>query len=100
MVTEKMITDVKEQGRVHVACIPVNGADTERHRRGIIGNMDCRDGAFFVEQIGADMVLPMHYDMVKQNEENPLVFAHYMQTLYSGRKYHIMQLGERLIYME
>lgn len=100
VVTEQLITDVKEQGDIQVACLPVNGVDTERHRRDIIGNMDCRDAAFFAEQIGADMVLPMHFDMVQGNEENPLIFGHYMQTLYSGRKYHIMQLGERLLYMK
>ena len=99
VVTEQLIADVKEQGPIHVACIPVNGVDTERHRRGIVGNMDCRDAAFFAEQIEADMVLPMHYDMVKKNGENPLIFAHYMQTLYSGSKYHVMQLGERFIYL-
>ncbi len=100
VVTEKLIADVKECGTIHIACIPINGVDTERHRRGIVGNMDCRDGAFFAEQIGADMVIPMHYDMVKKNGEEPLLFAHYMQNYYSGRKYHIMQLGERFLYMK
>ena len=100
VVTEQLISDVQEIGAIQVACLPVNGVDTERHRRDIIGNMDCRDAAFFAQQIGADMVIPMHYDMVLGNEENPLIFGHYMQSLYSGRKFHIMQLGERLIYMK
>lgn len=100
LVTEKLISDVKEKGPIHMTFLPVNGVDSERHRRGILGNMDCRDGAFFAEQIDADMVFPMHCDMVKKNEENPLFFAHYMQCLYPGRKYHIMQLGERVIYMK
>lgn len=100
VVTEQLIADVQEQGGIQVACLPINGVDTERHRRDIIGNMDPRDAAFFAQQIGADLVIPMHYDMVMGNEENPLIFGHYMQTLYSGRKYHIMQLGERLIYLK
>lgn len=97
VVTQKLIEDVCACGPIAAACVPVNGVDTERHSRGIIGNMDCRDAAYFVQQIAADMTLPMHTDMVMRNEENPLIFAEYMRSLYSGRKYHIMQLGERLI---
>ena len=100
LVTEKLIADVKEHSPIHISCVPINGIDTKRRRRGIIGNMDCRDAAFFAEQIGADMVIPMHYDMVKKNGENPLIFADYMQNEYAGRKYHMMQLGERFIYMK
>lgn len=100
VVTQKLIEDVRACGPIAVACVPVNGVDTERHSRGIIGNMDCRDAAYFVQQIQADMTLPMHTDMVMRNEENPLIFAEYMRSLYPGRKYHIMQLGERLICMK
>ena len=99
MVTQKLIEDVCAHGSMAVACIPVNGVDFERHSRGIIGNMDCRDGAYFASRIHADMTLPMHTDMVMGNEENPLMFAQYMREMYPGRKYHIMQLGERLICM-
>lgn len=99
LVTQKLIEDVRACGPIAAACVPVNGVDTERHSRGIIGNMDCRDAAYFVQQIGADMTLPMHTDMVMRNEENPLIFAEYMRSLYPGRKYHIMQLGERLVFL-
>jgi L-ascorbate metabolism protein UlaG (beta-lactamase superfamily) len=97
VVTRRLIEDVRANGPVAVACVPVNGVDTERHERGIVGNMDCRDAAYFVQQIDADMALPMHTDMVMRNEEDPLIFAGYMRNLYPGRKYHIMQLGERMI---
>lgn len=99
LVTQRLIDEVRACAPIAVACVPVNGVDEERHSRGIIGNMDCRDAAYFVQQIGADMTLPMHTDMVMRNEENPLIFAEYMRSLYPGRKYHIMQLGERLIYV-
>ncbi len=98
VVTPQLIRDVSAFSPIHIACIPVNGLDTERHSRGIIGNMDCRDAAYFASRIGADLTIPLHYDMVMGNEENPLIFAGYMRELYPGRKYHIMQLGERFIY--
>lgn len=98
VLTEKLIQDVKSLGAISIACIPINGIDFERRRRRIIGNMNYRDAAFFSQQIEADITIPMHYDMVMGNEENPLYFADYMQNRYPGRKYHIMQLGERMIY--
>jgi len=97
VVTPRLIEDVRALGPITLACVPVNGIDSERRGRGVIGNMDCRDAAWFVSQIGADMTIPMHCDMVMKNEENPLIFAGYMRDLYPGRKYHLMQLGERLI---
>ena len=95
MVTAQLIEDLKRFSPLDLACIPINGADMERHERGIIGNMDCRDGAYFAWKIGADLTVPMHYDMVMGNLEDPLIFARYMQDMYPGKKYRIMQLGER-----
>lgn len=47
VVTQKLIEDVRACGPIAVACVPVNGVDTERHSRGIIGNMDWpRRGVF------------------------------------------------------
>lgn len=94
MVTAQLIHDLEAFYPLKLACIPVNGVDTERHERGIIGNMDCRDGAYFVWKIGADLTVPLHYDMVMGNCEDPLIFARYMQEMYPGKKYRIMQLGE------
>ncbi|PNV60220.1 MBL fold metallo-hydrolase [Clostridium sp. chh4-2] len=94
MVTDRLIRDLEPFSRIDLACIPVNGVDTERHGRGIIGNMDCRDAAYFAWRIGADLTVPMHYDMVVGNGEDPLIFARYMQEMYTGKKYRIMQLGE------
>lgn len=99
VVTNQLIADVCSHAPIHLACIPINGIDTQRRNQGIIGNMDCRDAAYFSSQIQADLTIPLHYDMVMNNTENPLIFASYMQSMYSGSKYHIMQLGERLLYM-
>lgn len=98
IVTEKLIEDVKAFGKIDIACLPINGNDFERRQRKIIGNMDCHDAAFFANQIGADITIPMHYDMVVGNEADPLNFLNYMQEKYPGKKTHIMCLGERMIY--
>ncbi|MCD8142125.1 MAG: MBL fold metallo-hydrolase [Clostridiales bacterium] len=98
VLTAQLLEDVKRYGPPDVACLPVNGADLERRSRNIVGNMDCRDAAIFAAQTGADLTIPLHYDMVMGNGEDPLLFAAYMQRCAPGQKFHIMQLGERFLY--
>ena len=97
MLTERLLTDIKNKGPITAAFLPVNGTDLERRGRGIVGNMDGRDAAYLAAEAGVDLVVPLHYDMVEGNTENPLLFAFYMEELYPGRKYEIMKLGQRLI---
>ena len=98
--TETLIQDVRRLGPIDVACLPINGAGAEFHSRGVQGNMDPKDAAYFARQTGADLTLPMHSDMVRGNEGDPLLFAYAMRTLAPGRKYHIPQLGERFLYQK
>ena len=62
-----------------------------------MGNMNSREACWFASEIGADLTIPLHYDMIGGNEENPLVFADYMERYYPEKKYHIFRLGERYI---
>ena len=51
--------------------------------------MNSREACWFASEIGADLTIPLHYDMIGGNEENPLVFADYMERYYPEKKYHI-----------
>lgn len=97
VVTEEMIGELKREQGIDVLMVPINGRDMERHARGIVGNMDSREACWFGAMTDADLIIPLHYDMIGGNEENPLVFADYMERLYPDRKYHIMRLGERMV---
>lgn len=97
VVTQELIGELKPEQGIDVLMVPINGRDMERHSRGIIGNMDSREACWFGAATDSDLIIPLHYDMIGGNEENPLVFADYMERLYPDRKYHIMRLGERLI---
>lgn len=96
--TEQLVADVNLCGPIDIACLPINGTGGEFHNRGVIGNMDAKDAAYFALRIDADMTVPLHFDMVVKNEGSPLIFAYYMQKLAAGKKYHVMQLGERFVY--
>lgn len=97
LLTNRLINDVTERGALDTAFFPINGIDLERMNRGIVGNMDARDAAYFCSQIYADLYIPMHYDMVMKNGEDPLYFARYMDEYAPEKKFHILKLGERVI---
>jgi L-ascorbate 6-phosphate lactonase len=67
---------------IDVALLPINGRDAERERRGIVGNLDHREAAWLGSQIGAGLLVPMHYDMFARNLGFPGALA---ETV--GREY-------------
>ncbi|RZT01050.1 MBL fold metallo-hydrolase [Cuneatibacter caecimuris] len=85
---------------ISVAFLPINGRDWLREAQGLVGNMNPQEAAHFAECIGADLTIPTHFDMMKGNGEDPLVFAGYMERLYPERRYHILKLGESYIYRQ
>lgn len=97
VLTQKLIDDLLAAGPVTVACLPVNGLDFERTARGVVGNMDELDAAYLACQIGAEMVIPMHFDMVQGNTSDPLRFAAVMCSRYPGKRWHVPIPGERII---
>lgn len=99
IVTEELIRALKQESGLDAALLPINGRDIRRNAEGIIGNMDSREACWFGNAIDADLLIPLHYDMIGGNEENPLIFADYMERFWPDRRYHILRLGERYILM-
>jgi L-ascorbate metabolism protein UlaG (beta-lactamase superfamily) len=56
---------------IDVAMLPINGRDAVREARGIVGNLSEREAAWLAAAIGADVVLPMHYDLFARNRGYP-----------------------------
>jgi L-ascorbate 6-phosphate lactonase len=56
---------------VDVALLPINGRDAERHARGIVGNLSEREAAELAADIGAGVLVPMHYDLFTGNLGDP-----------------------------
>ena len=94
--TEELMERLQKENGIDCAMLPINGADNKRRRSNIIGNMNSREAADLACDINADLVIPCHYDMTFGNGEQASHFADYMDCYYSGRKYHMMQLGERI----
>lgn len=64
---ETMLRDLS----VDVAMLPINGRDPVREARGIIGNLSEREAAWLTAAIGAEVVVPMHYDLFARNRGYP-----------------------------
>ncbi|HLH74975.1 MAG TPA: MBL fold metallo-hydrolase, partial [Chloroflexota bacterium] len=75
---------------VDVALLPINGRDFYRTRAGTIGNFDYREAAEFAVQIGASVVIPMHYAMFRNNTVPPGHFVSYLSEYFPGQSAHVM----------
>lgn len=97
ILADKLVRDLKEYCPYDVVMLPINGSDAERRSRGVVGNMSYKDAAWLSAKLDAGLAIPLHYDMIKRNGENPLLFAELMEHSYPGRRYKIMELGEHIV---
>src|SRR5690625_1849460 len=95
--TKEIINQVSEL-QPDIVFVPINGEDYARTARGIVGNMNYREAADFGVSVGADLIIPNHYDMFPNNSENPAYFVDYIFHNYPSQKFHMMVAGERFIY--
>lgn len=82
-----------------VAMLPINGGDYFRREKGIVGNMNYREAAELAVRIGAETVIPLHYDVFAGNSEKPGNFLDYLYEHYPEQKSHIKARGERFVYV-
>ncbi len=80
-----------------VAMLPINGRDYYRARANIIGNFDCAEAVTLAKQIGASLLIPMHFDLYPNNGESPARFVDCVERIDAGRAYHIFAPGEKYI---
>jgi L-ascorbate metabolism protein UlaG (beta-lactamase superfamily) len=69
-----LVDRLRELG-VDLALLPINGRDAEREAQGIVGNLDEREAARLAFDIGADAVVPLHWDMFSANPGDPAAFV-------------------------
>jgi L-ascorbate 6-phosphate lactonase len=56
---------------VDVALLPVNGRTYFREREELVGNMGTRDAVALATEIGARVLVPIHWDLLEGNTEWP-----------------------------
>jgi len=76
---------------VTVALLPINGRDP---KRGVTGNFEISEAAGLAEDIGAQWLVPMHYDMFTFNTVDVNRFIEHMLEQHPGRRFKVFQCGE------
>jgi L-ascorbate metabolism protein UlaG (beta-lactamase superfamily) len=76
---------------VTVALVPINGRAPER---GVAGNLDGREAARLAHAIGAQVAVPMHYDMFEFNTARPDAFVREAERIVQAVR--VVRAGERL----
>ena len=75
---------------IDVALLPING---DLPQRGVSGNLDGGEAARLAKAIGAEMVIPCHYEMFEFNTASPDEFIRTAESI--GQPYRVLCCGER-----
>jgi L-ascorbate metabolism protein UlaG (beta-lactamase superfamily) len=94
---EGQVERVKAHG-VDVALLPINGRDFYRTRAGTIGNFDYREAGAFAVQIGAAVVIPIHYGMFRGNTVPPGHFVSHLHEFHPEQSIHVMGRFGKYVY--
>jgi len=65
-----MAEGLREIG-VDVAMLPINGRDSYREAAGLVGNLDEREAVFLTRDMGAETLIPTHYELFAHNRGYP-----------------------------
>ena len=84
------LLELQDGRRVDVALMPINGRRPERR---VTGNFWGREAAQFAREIGAGIVIPMHYEMFTFNTEPPDELVASCAAI--GQPYALLRCGER-----
>ena len=82
---------VRAVAAVDVALLPINGRRPERR---VTGNLWGDEAAALARAIGAQLAVPMHFEMFTFNTEPPDAFVAACERL--GQPYRVLRAGERL----
>ena len=93
---EGMEARLKKFGVIDVAFLPINGRDAPRLRSNCIGNMTFQEAVDLAGAVGVRLAVPSHWDMFKNNSEDPQKFADYMGVKFPRVRALVPKHGERV----
>ena len=79
-----------QRWQVQIALLPING---DLPRRRVAGNLSGKEAALLAQQIGAEIVIPCHYDMFEFNTASPDEFIAECKRI--GQRFRVLRCGER-----
>ena len=92
---DTIVTDAVRDGlaglRVDVALLPVNGRTYFREQQELVGNMGFRDAVALAAELGAETLVPTHWDLFPGNSERPGAAAD--EAWATGAPLHVLTLS-------
>ncbi len=86
--------------RPEVALLPINGRDFFREsENNIVGNMDFREAARIAHDIGARVLVPMHWELFARNRGYPGDLVTYVTSTYPELTTVVLGRGARFSYV-
>jgi L-ascorbate metabolism protein UlaG (beta-lactamase superfamily) len=86
--------------RPHVMLLPINGRDFFREsERNTVGNMDGREAARLASDAGAQLLVPMHWELFAHNRGFPSDLVGYVSTTYPELSVLVLGRGARFTYL-
>ena len=84
--------------RPHLALLPINGRDFYREtERNLVGNMDPREAARLASEIGAQVLIPMHWELFPHNRGFPSDLVSFAAAYFPELTVLVMGRGARLV---
>jgi L-ascorbate 6-phosphate lactonase len=90
-IADQRVLDGLEGVRVDVALLPVNGRTFFREREDLAGNLDARDAVALAAHCGAQVLVPLHWDLMEGNTERAGAAAD--AAAEAGAPVHVMTLS-------
>jgi L-ascorbate metabolism protein UlaG (beta-lactamase superfamily) len=83
-----------------IALLPINGRDYFREQQDLVGNMDFREAATLANDIGANLLVPMHWDIFQRNQGYPGVLVRFVEENLPQLNVMVFGRSGKLIYNE
>jgi L-ascorbate metabolism protein UlaG (beta-lactamase superfamily) len=84
----------------HIALLPINGRDFFREsERNTVGNMDAREAARLAHDAGAQLLIPMHWELFAHNRGFPAALLDYVGSVYPELSVLVLGRGARFTYL-
>jgi L-ascorbate metabolism protein UlaG (beta-lactamase superfamily) len=95
---EGLETRLRQWPSFDVEFLPINGRDAARLKTNCIGNMTFQEAVDLAGMTGARMAVPSHWDMFKNNSEDPQKFVDYLSVKYPKVRSFVPRHGERVLW--
>jgi L-ascorbate metabolism protein UlaG (beta-lactamase superfamily) len=95
---EGLETRLKKWSGFDVAFLPINGRDAVRLKGNCIGNMTYQEAVDLAGAVGVRLAVPSHWDMFKNNSEDPQKFVDYMAVKFPKVRTLVPKHGERVLW--